>query len=333
MPGMTPWKRQIAISAISLVAVVGITETAAAQAHYPSRPITLIVPFPAGGANDTLARIVAERMRGSLGQPVIIENVTGASGSIGSNRLAHAVADGYTIGLGNTATHVINSAILKLKYDARDDFEPVSLLATQPLLIVANKATPANSLGELIDWLRANPDKSSMGTAGATLQLAGALFQKQTGTRFGFVPYRGTVLAMQDLIAGQIQMMIDLASNSFPQVRAGSIKAYAVTARSRLTAAPGIPTVDEAGLPGFDVSTWQALFAPKRTPLIVISKINAAVTEALADEAVRQRIADLLQEVIPRDQQGPEALRTLQEAEARKWSPIIKASGFKAAHD
>lgn len=329
MHGITRWIRRFAISTIVLVATVATIQNAAPQA-YPSRPITLIVPFPAGGANDTLARILAERMRVSLGQPVIVENVTGASGSIGTGRVARAAADGYTLGLGNTATHAINGAIFNLQYDVRNDFEPVSLLATQPLLIVANKATPANDLKELIAWLKANPGKASMGTAGTTLRLVGVLFQRETGTRFGFVPYRGTVLAMQDLMAGQIDMLIDLASNSFPQVRAGTIKAYAVTARSRLVAARGIPTVSEAGLPGFDVSTWQGLFAPKHTSQTVITRIKAAVTDSLADPTVRQRISDLLQEVCPREQQTPEALRAVQEAEIKTWWPIIREAGIKA---
>ena len=314
-----------------LAATLGGTGRAAAQV-YPSRPITMVVPFPAGGAADTLARTMAERMRISLGQSVIIENVTGASGSIGAGRVARAAPDGYTLGLGNTPTHVINGAVLALPYDVVKDFQPISLMSNAPLLIIAKKAMPANDLKELVAWLKANPDKALQGTSGmaAPSHLAGVLFQKETGTRFGFVPYRGGTAAMPDLIAGQIDMMIDPVANSLPVVRAGSIKAYAVTAKNRSAAAPDIPTVDEAGAPGVHVSNWTALFAPKATPNAVIAKLNAAVVEASADPAVRARLADFGYEIFPREQQTPEALAAFHKAEIEKWWPIIKAAGIKA---
>jgi tripartite-type tricarboxylate transporter receptor subunit TctC len=323
--------RRICLIALTAFGLAGVNTNAGAQV-YPSRAITMIVPTPAGGAVDTLARILAERMRGSLGQPVIVENVTGASGSIGTGRVARAGPDGYTLGLGNLSSHVVNGAVFKLPYDVRTDFEPVSLLTTQPLLIVAKKAMPANDLKELIAWLKANPDKASQGTGGpgSVIHLVGVLFQKETGTRFGFVPYRGPILAMQDLMAGQIDMMFDIPPNSLPQVRAGAIKAYAVTARSRLAAAPDIPTVDEAGLPGFHTTSWYSLWAPKATPKTIIAKLNAAVVEALADPAVRTRLADLGQQIPPREQQTPEALAVLHKAEIEKWWPIIKAANIKA---
>jgi tripartite-type tricarboxylate transporter receptor subunit TctC len=318
----------ILLSALGLACV----STGAGAQVYPSRPITIIVPFPAGGPSDTLARILAERMRVSLGQPIIIENVTGASGSIGAGRVARAAPDGYTLSLGTSTTHVINGAVLTLQYDVLNDFEPVSLLATNPQLIVARKTMPAKDLKELIAWLKANPDKESQGTSGAgsAIHLAGVLFQKVTGTRFQFVPYRGATPALQDLVAGQIDIMIDLASNSLPQVRAGTIRAYAVTAKSRLATAPDIPTVDEAGLPGFYVSAWHALFAAKGTPKNVIAKLNAAVVDALADPVVRQRLADLGNETPPREQQTPEALAAFHKAEIEKWWPIIKAANIKS---
>lgn len=322
--------RRICLIALMAAGLAGMNSNAGAQA-YPSRPITLVVPFPAGGPLDILARTLSERMRGSLGQSIIVDNVAGASGSIGTGRVARAAPDGYTLVLGNSATHVINGAVFKLPYDVLDDFEPVSLLATQPLLIVARKTMPANDLKAFIAWLRANPDKATQGTAGpgTTAHLAGLLFQKETETRIGFVPYRGLPLAMQDLIAGRIDMMIDLAPNSLPQVRAGTIKAYAVLAKSRLTAASDIPTVDEAGLPGLHSATWYALWAPSATPKTVVDKLNIALAEALADTAVRARLADLGQEIVPREQQTPEALAALHHAEIEKWWPIIKAAGIK----
>jgi tripartite-type tricarboxylate transporter receptor subunit TctC len=271
-------------------------------------------------------------MRSTLGHPVIIENVTGGSGSIGTGRVARATGDGYILGLGALATHVVNGAVLKLDYDVRYDFEPVSLLAMQPLLIVGKKQIPATDLKELIAWLKTHPDQASFGTGGpgSVTHLAGVLLQVHSGTRFGFVPYRGAVPAMQDLVAGQIDIMIDQASNALPQVRAGAIKAYGITSGSRLAAAPDIPTVDEAGLPGVHVSVWQALFAPKGTPKTITAKLNAAVVDALADPAIRGRLADLGQHVFPRDQQTPEALAAFHKAEIERWWPIIRAAGIQA---
>jgi tripartite-type tricarboxylate transporter receptor subunit TctC len=300
---------------------------------YPSRPITMIVPFPAGGPLDTIARIMAEGMRGWLGQPIIIENVSGAGGTLGVGRVARSAGDGYTLSAGFLGTHVINGAIYALQYDVLNDFEPVSRFAGSSWLIVAKNSMPATDLKGLIAWLKANPDKASQGTAGvgSLHHVAGVFFQKETGTRFQFVPYRGAAAAMQDLVAGQIDMMIDSPTTTLPQVRAGTIKGYAVAAESRLAAAPDIPTVDEAGLPGFYVSGWSALWAPKGTPKNVIAKLNAAAVNAFNDPGVRQRLADIGQELPPPDQQTPEALRSFQKAEIEKWWPIIKAAGIKAA--
>jgi tripartite-type tricarboxylate transporter receptor subunit TctC len=303
--------------------------TASAQV-YPSRPLTLVVPFPAGGSTDAIGRIVAERMRVSLGQPVIIENVGGAGGSIGVGRVARATPDGYTLDIGQWDTHVANGATFSLSYDVLKDFEPVALISSNPFLILAKKAMPADDLKSLIAWLKGNPDKASQAIPTAGSHVAGILFQKETGTRFAFVPYRGGGPAMQDLVAGQIDLMIIQAAVALPQVRAGAIKAYAVTASSRFPAAPDIPTVDEAGLPGIHISGWFALFAPKGTPTEVVTKLNTAVVEALADPTVRARLANLGQEIFPREQQTPQALAAYHKAEIEKWWPIIKAANIKA---
>ena len=314
------------------VAFAALTGIAGADAQtYPSRPITMVVPYSAGGPTDTIARLMAERMRGPLGQMVIVENVTGAAGTIGVGRVARAAPDGYTISIGHWGTHVVNGAIYALQYDVLNDFEPVSLIATNPQIIVARKAMPAKDLQELVAWLKANSAKATQGTAGhgSGSHVSGVYLQSITGARFQFVPYRGAGPAMQDLVAGQIDIMIDQAANSLPQVRAGTIKAYAVTDRSRLAAAPDIPTVDEAGVPGLHISIWHALWMPKGTPKDVIARINAAVVEALADANTRRRLADLGQEIPPPEQQNPQALAAFHKAEIEKWWPIIKAANIK----
>jgi tripartite-type tricarboxylate transporter receptor subunit TctC len=318
--------------AVSLIVVPVILSDFAVAEDYPSRPITMIVPFPAGGPTDVIARIGAERMRVSLGQPIIIDNVTGASGSIGVGRAARAVSDGYTLSFGSWSTHVVNGATLSLKYHVFNDFEPVALIAESPMLIIARKAMPANDLRALIAWLKANPDRATVGTPGTASagQVAGIFFEKATGTRFQFVPYRGVGPAIQDLMAGRIDLMFDLVANSLPHVRAGSVKAYAIMAKAPLANAPEIPAADEAGLPGLYVSSWQALWVPKGTPKNVITKLNSAVVDALADPLVRQRLSDLGQEIPPIEQQTPEALGARQQAEIEKWWPIIKAAGIKA---
>jgi tripartite-type tricarboxylate transporter receptor subunit TctC len=315
--------------AVAFAALTGIAGSDAQT--YPSRPITMVVPYSAGGPTDTIARLMAERMRGPLGQMVIVENVTGAAGTIGVGRVARAAPDGYTISIGHWGTHVVNGAIYALQYDVLNDFEPVSLIATNPQIIVARKAMPAKDLQELVAWLKANSAKATQGTAGhgSGSHVSGVYLQSITGARFQFVPYRGAGPAMQDLVAGQIDIMIDQAANSLPQVRAGTIKAYAVTDKTRLAAAPDIPTVDEAGVPGLHISIWHALWMPKGTPKDVIARINAAVVEALADANTRRRLADLGQEIPPPEQQNPQTLAAFHKAEIEKWWPIIKAANIK----
>jgi tripartite-type tricarboxylate transporter receptor subunit TctC len=299
---------------------------------YPSRPITIIVPFPPGGLTDVIARLLAEGMRTSLGQSIVIENIGGATGSIGTGRVARAAPDGYTLVVGIWNTHVANGATYTLQYDLVKDFAPVSLLADAPLLLLANKAVPANDLNEFIAWLKANPDKASMGTVGAGSpgHLLGLLLQKETGTRFGLVAYRGAGPIMQDIVAGQIEATFVNPATSLPHVRAGSIKAFAVTAKNRLAVAPDIPSMDEAGLPGFYFSLWAGLFAPSGTPKIIISKLNAAAVSTMVDPVIRRKLTDQGFELPSRERQTPEALGAYQKAEIEKWWPIIKAAGIKA---
>jgi tripartite-type tricarboxylate transporter receptor subunit TctC len=318
---------------IAALGSVMVARPLAARAQdYPSRPVTIIVPFPPGGLSDLSARLVAEGMRSSLEQPVVIENVGGATGSIGTGRVARATPDGYTLVHGIWNTHVANAATYTLPYDVVKDFAPVALLADAPLLLVTHKDVPASNLSELVSWLKANPDAASVGTVGAGSpgHLLGVLLQKETGTHFELVAYRGAGPMMQDMVAGQIQATFVNPATALPHVRAGSVKALAVTAGNRLPAAPDIPTVDEAGLPGFYFSLWAGLFAPAGTPKPIIDRLNAAAVSATADQAIRQKLIDQGFELPPRERQTPEALRAYQEAEIRKWWPIIKAAGIKA---
>ncbi len=316
-------------SAIVSVAILSGIEHADAQT-YPSRPITMVVSFAAGGPTDAIARILIEGMRASLGQTIIIENVSGASGSIGAGRVARAPPDGYTLALGHWGTHVINGAIYALSYDLQKDFEPIALISSNPQLIVAKRTMPADDLPGLVAWLKTNPALLGTTGVGGPSHMNGLLFQNATGARFQFVPYRGLGPAVQDLIGGQIDMIIDSAANSLPQVRAGRIKVYAVTGKSRLLSAPDIPTANEAGLPGFYTSNWFGLWAPAHTPKDIVAKLNAAVVESLSDPVVRSRLANLGQDIFTRDQQTPEALGAYQKAEIAKWWPVIKAANVKA---
>jgi tripartite-type tricarboxylate transporter receptor subunit TctC len=314
-------RRKFLHLAAGAAALPAVSHEAGAQT-YPSRPITMIVPFAAGGTSDVIGRVVAERMKGSLDEPIIIENVSGADGSIATGRAARARPDGYTIDLGSIGTHVLNGVLYSLQYDVLNDFAPISPLVTTPFFLFARKAMPAKDLPELISWLKANPNRASAAIVGTTVHLTTAFFQKETGTQ-------GGAPAAQDLVAGQIDLAF-LTPDQLPLMRAGNIKAYAVTSDTRLAVAPNIPTFAEMGLPALSLSPWAGLFAPKSTPRDIVGKLNGATVEALADPAVRSRLVGLGFEVFPRERQTPEALAALQRTDAEKWWPIIKELGIKA---
>lgn len=318
--------------AIALTAALGaVSIRPLAAEDYPARPITMIVPFPAGGATDTLARFLGERLHAMLKQPVVIENVGGAAGSLGVGRAVRSAADGYTLSIGTSTTHMLTGGLYALPFDLLRDLEPVILIGSEPLLIVGRKDLPADNLAQLIAWLKANPDKASVGIAGvgATGHLAGISFQKDTGTKFQFVPYRGNGPAMQDLISGQIDFMIEPSSNFRALLAAGSVKPFAVTGTARTPSLPNIPTADEAGLPSFSASLWYGLWVPKGTPKEIVAKLNASMVEVLASPQVKDRFAELGIQASSAAQQSTEALRAYQKDEAERWWPIIKASGIK----
>jgi tripartite-type tricarboxylate transporter receptor subunit TctC len=316
---------------LSVIALAGALVTSAHAQNYPSRPITMVVPLSVGGSTDIIARIVAQGMGEALHQTVIVENTTGAGGTIGERRISRATPDGYTIGIGQWGTNVANGAIYPLDYDLMKDFVPIGLIATQPFFIVAKKSMPANNLKELIAWLKANADKATMGNSGvgSPSHVAGFLFQKAIGAKFTMVPYRGAGESTQALLSEQIDVLLNTPAVSVPQMKNGDIKVYAVTAKQRIALAPDVPTTDEAGLPGFYFSFWHALWAPKGTPKPIIAKLNDALRTALAAPATRKKLIDLAQDIFPPDQQTPEALATFQQAEIDKWWPVIKEVGIK----
>jgi tripartite-type tricarboxylate transporter receptor subunit TctC len=321
------------VFAIALAAVCFAAAVPRASADdYPSRPITMVVPLAPGGSTDTLGRIIAQGMRPTLGQPVIVENTAGAAGTIGVTRAARAAPDGYTVLWGMWGTNVANGAIYSLDFDLLNDFAPVALVATQPFLVDARKTMPANNLTELIGWLKANANKATMGTSGvgSPSHVAGVLMEQLVGVKWQMISYRSAGLATQDLLAGITDIQLDTPAVSLTHVRSGDLKAYAVTAKARIAVAPDIPTTDEAGLPGFYFSFWHAMWAPKATPKPILAKLNASVVAALEDADTRKKLLDLAQDIYPREQQTPDALYAFQKGEVEKWWPIIKAAGIKA---
>ena len=324
-------------STVAAGIAVGLTLALAAAVpakadNYPSHPITMIVPLAPGGSTDVLGRIMAQAMSARLGQPIVVENVSGAGGTIGVTRAERSAPDGYTILWGMWGTNVANGAIYKLPFDLLNDFQPIALVATQPFLIDARKTMPANNLKELVAWLKANGDKTTMGTSGVGTpsHVAGVLMENMLGLHWQMVAYRSAGLATNDLLAGITDIQLDTPAVSLPHVKSGALKAYAVTSKNRIAIAPDIPTTDEAGMPGYYFYFWHAMWAPKGTPKDLITKLNAAAVASLADPKTRKRLTDLAQEIYPREQQTPEALYAFQKSEVEKWWPIIKAAGIKA---
>jgi tripartite-type tricarboxylate transporter receptor subunit TctC len=311
-----------------LVATASAT-SALAQA-FPSRPVTIIAPTTAGGPPDTIARLMSERMRAVLGQPVVVENVTGAGSTIGVGRVARAAPDGHTVGIGHLNSHVFSSLTYNVSYDVLKDLAPVAMLTMAPMVFVARVGFPPNDLKALLAWMKANPNGASFGAVGVggPATVWGTDLKARNGVQFQFVPYRGAAAIMQDLVAGQIDLACAEASNVLPHLRAGKLKAYAVLSKSRWPVAPDIPTIDEAV--GFTMTFWHGLWVPRGTPRDVIDKLNAAATDALTDPTVRARLAQMGQEIVPRERQTPEALGVHHKTEVDKWLPVIKAAGIKA---
>jgi len=316
----------IALASIALLLAAGAPVNA--QETFPSRPITLIVPFPPGGSTDVAGRIVADKMGAFLGQPVIVENVGGAGGSIGVGRLARATPDGYTIDIGQWDTHV-GSIIYNLNYDLQTDFEPIGLISNNPQLLVATKALPADDLKALVAWMKAHPGDAKFVNQNAAAQVSGLLLEKLTDTKVLFIPYRGAGPAMTDLLSGQVDLLVAQGAVTLPQIRSGAIKAIVNMSPHRSGAIPDIPTSDEAGVPGLYMSGWFGLFAPKGTPRAVIARLNDAMVAALADPKVRMRFAELGLDIAPRVQQTPAGLAAFHKGEIEKWWPIIKAAGIR----
>jgi tripartite-type tricarboxylate transporter receptor subunit TctC len=318
-------------SIVALATTLAVGAGALAQG-YPAKPVTVVVPFSAGGPTDTLARIMAERMRGALGQPVLVDNTTGAGGSIGVGKVVRSAPDGYMVSIGHWGTHVVNGVYYNLTYNVLSDFEPVAMIATNPQLIISRLALPATNLKELIAWTLANKSKVLMGTGGigGASHMAAIYFGNQIGVKFQFVPYRGGAPALQGLLANEFDLYVTQVGSAINLIRAGRVRAYAVTSKTRQAAAPEIPTVDEAGLPGLHTAIWHAYWLPKGTPKPVVAKLNAAIVESLADPVVIKRFVDLGQEIPAREQQTPEALFAHHKAEVDKWWPIIRDAGIKA---
>jgi len=314
---------------LRLFAVAVFLCSAASAQNFPARPVAIVVPFSAGGPTDTIARIMAERMAKSLGQTVVVENVTGAGGNIGVGRVVRAAPDGYMVSIGHIGPHVINGAMYQLDYDLLRDLVPVGMFVTNPQVVVSKNGLPSKDLKSLIEYARSKPLSIATGGAGTPSHISGVYFQKLTGGAAQIVHYRGGAPASADVMAGHVDLFFDQAANALPQIRSGKVRAYAVTQTTRLSVAPDIPTVDEAGMPGYYMAVWHGLWVPRGTPSPVVARLNSAMVEAAADDRVRKRLMEIGQEMLPREQQTPEALGAHQKAEIEKWWPIIKSAGIK----
>ncbi len=312
-----------------VVAVVACCSAASAQ-NFPARPVAIVVPFSAGGPTDTIARIMAERMTKSLGQTVVVENVTGAGGNIGVGRVVRAAPDGYMVSIGHIGPHVINGAMYQLEYDLLRDLVPVGMFVTNPQIVVSKNGLPSKDLNSLIEYARSKPISIATGGAGTPSHISGVYFQKLTGGAAQIVHYRGGAPASADIMAGHVDVFFDQAANALPQIRSSRVRAYAVTQSTRLSVAPDVPTVDEAGMPGYYMAVWHGLWVPRGTPSPVVARLNSAMVDAAADDRVRKRLMEIGQEILPKDKQTPEALGAHHKAEIEKWWPIIKSAGIKA---
>jgi tripartite-type tricarboxylate transporter receptor subunit TctC len=323
-------KRMLQLLIVGFGATVGWA--AAFAADFPTKPVTMIVPFSAGGPTDTVGRLIGRAMEVDLKQPVIVENVGGPGGTLGAGRVARATPDGYTILLHHIGQSTAPTLYRNLTYNPVDDFETIGMVNDVPMTIIARKDFPPNNLKELIAYVKANKDKVTYANAGlgAASHLCGMLFMTAIQTDLTTVPYKGTAPAMNDLLGGQVDFMCDQTTNTTSQIKAGKVKVYAVTSKKRVPSLPDVPTADEAGLPGFEVGVWHGLYAPKGTPKPVIDRLNKALKAALKDETVKQRFADLGTEPIADNLANPETHKAYLKAEIAKWAPIIKKAGVYA---
>lgn len=321
-----------ALRMVCALAVMLLGSTPAWAQPWPSRPISMVVPFSAGGPTDTLARIMSEPMRRFLGQTIVVDNVTGAGGSIGVGRVVRAAPDGYTLSIGHWGTHVVNGAYYNLNYDMLTDLAPIAMIATNPQLVVSKNAVPAKNMKDLVAWIKSNPDKVQFATGGVggSSHVVGIYLLNRIGAKTEFVPYRGAAPALQALLAGEADVYVTQIGGVIQHVRSGKLRAYMVTAKTRQSAAPEIPTADEAGLPGLYTSVWHAVWAPAKTSRDHITKLNAAIVETLADATVRARFTDLGQDIPAREEQTVQALAVYHKAEIEKWFPLIRDAGIRA---
>ena len=327
---MTKLFKRLLIATSAVMAIAG-AGTATGQT-YPDKAISLVVPFAAGGPTDAVARMIAIPMGKSLGQTVLVENVNGAGGTIGANKVAKSAPNGYTIFLHHMGMSTSPALYKKLSFDPLNDFEYIGQVVDVPMTLLARKDFPANNFQELLTYVKANKDKVSLANAGlgAVSHLCGLLFMSQIGVDLNTIPYKGTGPAMNDLLGGQVDLLCDQTTQTVPIIKEGRVKVFGVTTLNRLSALPNVPTLDEQGLKGFEVKVWHGMYAAKGTPKPILDKINVALRAALQDPTIKQRLADLSSDIVPMDKVTPAGLKTHLEAEIAKWSPVIKKAGIYA---